>query len=281
MSLLVVGALHWDVLVRAPRLPRLDETLRGQEVAYQFGGKAGNQAMAAIRAGAKVAFAGRIGSDAAGAQMRAQLVAAHVDVSLLQQGPGASGMSVAIVTETGAYGAVIVSGENRAFDTSDVVMPPGCAIVLLQNEMGPDVLTAYAAAARECGARVIWNAAPAASVQSTELAQVDTLIVNRVEAADILGMDTVQTPMVAVSALSELMPRAEILLTLGGEGVAFAAPGHPATHERAKPVKVHSSHGAGDVFVGTFAARRLQGLSLAEAIAAGQKAAALHISQRR
>ena len=43
MSLLVAGALHWDVVVRAPRLPELDETLRGQEVAYQFGGKGGNQ----------------------------------------------------------------------------------------------------------------------------------------------------------------------------------------------------------------------------------------------
>ena len=49
MSLLVVGALHWDVVVRAPRLPELDETLHGQEVAYQFGGKGGNQAIAPMQ----------------------------------------------------------------------------------------------------------------------------------------------------------------------------------------------------------------------------------------
>lgn len=57
MSLLVVGALHWDVVVEAPRLPQLDETLHGQNVAYQFGGKGGNQAVAAARAGAEVSFA--------------------------------------------------------------------------------------------------------------------------------------------------------------------------------------------------------------------------------
>jgi ribokinase len=109
MSLLVVGALHWDVVVRAPRLPQLDETLRGQEVAYQFGGKGGNQAIAAAKAGAYVAFAGRIGNDEAGASMRTRLQAAGIDISQLQQGAGASGMSVAIVTKDGDYGAVIMS----------------------------------------------------------------------------------------------------------------------------------------------------------------------------
>ena len=118
MSLLVVGALHWDVVVRAPRLPELDETLRGQEVAYQFGGKGGNQAIAAAKAGAPVNFAGRIGADAAGKSMLKQLETAGVDVSQLQRGLGSSGMSVAIATDGGYYGAVIVSAENHAFDMS-------------------------------------------------------------------------------------------------------------------------------------------------------------------
>lgn len=102
MSLLVVGALHWDVVVEAPRLPQLDETLHGQNVAYQFGGKGGNQAVAAARAGAEVSFAGRIGNDAAGQSMRNRLTEAGVDIGQLQQGNGASGMSVAIVTEGGS-----------------------------------------------------------------------------------------------------------------------------------------------------------------------------------
>ena len=88
MSLLVVGALHWDVVVRAPRLPKLDETLRGQEVAYQFGGKGGNQAIAAAKAGVPVNFAGRIGADAAGKAMLKKLETAGIDVSQLQRGLG-------------------------------------------------------------------------------------------------------------------------------------------------------------------------------------------------
>lgn len=282
MSLLVVGALHWDVVVRAPRLPHLDETLRGQNVSYQFGGKGGNQAIAAAKAGAKVAFAGRIGSDEAGASMRGLLAAAKVDVSQLQQGPGASGMSVAIVTKDGDYGAVIVSAENHAFDTSALEVPPGCAMVLLQNEMGEGVLSACAHMARKQGARVVWNAAPAKGVPASDLALVDTLIVNRVEAADILDRaDLGPNPVAAVAALSELAPQAEVILTLGGDGVAFAAPNTPAKVQAAMKVEVISTHGAGDVFVGTFAANHLRGLSLSDAVFAGQEAAAAHISHRR
>lgn len=281
MSLLVIGALHWDVVVRAPRLPALDETLRGHAVAYQFGGKGGNQALAAARAGAEVGFAGRIGSDEAGETMRGRLLAAGVDVGQVQQGTGASGMSAAIVTESGEYGAVIVSAENHAFDVSALAIPDTCRMVLLQNEMQPDVLPRCAKAARAKGARVMWNAAPATDITPEHLALVDTLIVNRVEAAELLGHEVGPHPMATLRALSGLAPDAEIIVTLGGQGVAFAGPSTPAQHQPARPVDVVSTHGAGDVFVGTLAARRLQGAPLSGAVAAGQDAAARHISQIR
>lgn len=282
MSLLVVGALHWDVVVRAERLPQLDETLRGQSVAYQFGGKGGNQAIAAARAGAQVAFAGRIGADDAGAAMRALLVSAGIDVSQLQTGTGASGMSAAIVTEHGDYGAVIVSAENHAFVPGTIALPHECRMLLLQNEMTPEILPALASRARRQSAQVVWNAAPAADVAASDLALIDTLIVNRVEAADLLGRANVETDAVAgVRALADRAPHAEIILTLGGGGVAFAAPGGPPDWQRALPVEVTSTHGAGDVFVGAFAAARLRGSAMSDAVAAGQEAAAAHISQIR
>lgn len=282
MSLLVVGALHWDVVVRAERLPQLDETLRGQSVAYQFGGKGGNQAIAAARAGAQVAFAGRIGADDAGAAMRALLVSAGIDVSQLQTGTGASGMSAAIVTEHGDYGAVIVSAENHAFVPGTIALPHECRMLLLQNEMTPEILPALASRARRQSAQVVWNAAPAVDVAASDLALIDTLIVNRVEAADLLGRAHVETDAVAgVRALADRAPHAEIILTLGGGGVAFAAPGGPPDWQRALPVEVTSTHGAGDVFVGAFAAARLRGSAMSDAVAAGQEAAAAHISQIR
>ena len=45
----VVGSLHLDIMVQAPRLPALDETLMGSGWHYKCGGKGGNQAVAAAR----------------------------------------------------------------------------------------------------------------------------------------------------------------------------------------------------------------------------------------
>ena len=61
----VLGALHHDVVVDAPRLPRVEETLPGTAVDYRFGGKGGNQAIAAARMGARVSMVGRVGNDPA------------------------------------------------------------------------------------------------------------------------------------------------------------------------------------------------------------------------
>ena len=79
IDVLVAGSLHLDVVVDAPRLPRLDETLMGRSVAYRLGGKGGNQAIAAARMGARTAMAGRVGSDRFSAQILAELDAAGVD----------------------------------------------------------------------------------------------------------------------------------------------------------------------------------------------------------
>ncbi len=281
MSLLVVGALHWDVVLQAPRLPRLDETLRGTEVDYRFGGKGGNQAVAAASAGASVAFAGRIGSDDAGVAMRTRLVEAGVDVARLQVGDGASGMSAAIVTGEGSYGAVIVSGENHSFDTGPVLMPSGCKMVLLQNEMPRNVLPEMATKARNVGAQVVLNAAPATGIGVAELAHIDTLIVNRVEAADLLGVSSADVSAAVLPRLRDLARNMRIILTLGGDGVAFTEPDGTAGLQSAPKVDVHSTHGAGDVFIGSYAAAVLHGSGMVKAVAAGQQAAADHISRIR
>lgn len=282
MSLLVVGALHWDVVVTAGRLPRIDETLRGDAVDYRFGGKGGNQAVAAARAGARVAFAGRIGRDDAGTAMRAVLERAGVEVAGLVQGDGASGMSVAITVADGGYGAVIVSGENLKIDAEVIDIPTDCRIVLMQNECAPDLLPAMARRARDAGAQVWLNAAPATGIGPEALALVDTLIVNRIEGADLLGADPgLLSGAETVEGLMDLAPRARVVLTMGGDGVAFAEPGGAVRLAPARQVAVVSTHGAGDAFVGTLAAAELAGASLGQAIEAAQGAAAALISQTR
>ena len=77
IGVFVVGSLHLDVVVDAPRLPVHDETLTGSAVTFACGGKGGNQAVAAARHGARTAMAGRLGDDMFAARLRAHLAQRH------------------------------------------------------------------------------------------------------------------------------------------------------------------------------------------------------------
>ncbi|WP_298435401.1 PfkB family carbohydrate kinase [uncultured Jannaschia sp.] len=260
--ILVLGSLHWDVVVRAARLPALDETLPGQDVDYRFGGKGGNQAVAAAACGARVAFAGAVGSDDPGARMLAVLDEAGVDRDRVARVAGASGMSVAIETATGEYGAVVVTGANAAAMPGE--LPADVTIALIQNEV-PAAANLALAHALPPSATLILNAAPARGVDATLMARVDVLVVNRVEAA--------QMGATAFGAWATVV-------TKGADGLALHR-GDVVTEMPARAVEVVSSHGAGDAFCGALSAALDAGVSLEDALGAAQAHAARHVSTPR
>ena len=190
-------------------------------------------------------------------------------------------MSAAITEAGGDYGAVIVSGENHAFDPSAMAIPPGCRIVLTQNEMAPGLLPRLSAAARAAGAEFWLNLAPAeklGAALSEGLA--DVLVVNRVEAGDLLGRE-VGDARTAVVALGRIAPATDCILTLGDKGVIMATREGEVLHLPAPEVQVISTHGAGDVFCGALAAARLAGAEWPDALDRAQTAAGRHVAQIR
>jgi ribokinase len=257
VTVLVAGSLHLDVVLRAPHLPALDETVMGSSVDYVFGGKGGNQAVAAARMGADVDFVGRAGSDRFGDMIREALERSGVGLTQLQRDPGASGMSAAILNADGEYGAVVVSAANLNIEVDPIHVPDGTTLVLLQNEIPEAVNLAVAKKARAEGAQVWLNAAPARAVCAPLAALVDLLIVNRIEAAFYAAQDGF----------------AQSLTTLGGDGVSYWDAHYPG-HQ----VDVVSAHGAGDMFVGAMAAQVDRGASMVDAIGFAQAAAALHVA---
>jgi ribokinase len=270
-EVLVVGALHLDVVVDAPHLPALDETVVGQAVAYRFGGKGGNQAVAAARMGARVAMAGRVGRDQFGAQILAAIDSAGVDRSGVVVADGASGMSVAIVDAAGDYGAVIVSGVNLQIDGAMVAVPAGTRVVLLQNEV-PEAVN-LAVVEKATGAQVILNAAPARDVAEALLARVDVLVVNRGEASALADTDD---PVEAAQRLRTRGPGV-VIVTLGAEGLVMASR-DGVVRMPAPGVSVASTHGAGDAFTGALAAELARGEALPEALRFAQGCAALTVA---
>jgi ribokinase len=118
---------------------------------------------------------------------------------------------------------------------------------------------------------VVLNAAPARAMSDELLSLTDLLIVNRGEAAALTGQneDTL-SPMGTARALEEQVA-GSVLITLGRHGVASVDDIYPA-----HPVRVISTHGAGDAFTGALATLWAQDATMVEAIAFAQAAAALH-----
>lgn len=274
----VVGSLHLDIVVDAPRLPMRDETLMGQSWFYKCGGKGGNQAVAAARLGARTAFGGQTGADDFGERLRANLVAAGVDIGCLDRDPAhGSGMSVAISEASGEYGAVVVSGSNRTIDVATVssrwAALWSCKVLVLQNEVPEEVNLLAARLARESGARIVLNAAPARELSPALLDLVDILVVNRIEARMLSGMSKPEAAAQALHSLSR-----DVVVTLGGEGLLFMPRCGAMSRIEALKVNMISSHGAGDFFCGALAARLVAGGDLPSALRFASAAAALLVS---
>jgi ribokinase len=278
-AILVAGSLHYDIVVDASRLPVLDETLPGRSVRYIPGGKGRNQAVAAALNGARTFLAGRIGSDAAAETLKNDLSERDVDISQLQIGNGeASGMSVAIVTSGGEYGAVVVSGANLNFAADAVKIPADTGLVVLQNEIADAANIAIARKAREAGATVVLNAAPARPLPGELAGIVDVLVVNRGEAAALTGqpVENVKDAMAAAAELCGRVPK--VVVTLGGGGAVHMRAGGRAEHQPAFRAEVISAHGAGDFFIGALANQLAAGSEFEAAIHYAQAAGAIYVA---
>ena len=265
----ITGSLHWDIVVETNNIPKKDETVKGSKVNYLFGGKGGNQALSANRYGSNTYFIGRIGNDNFGGKIFNILKKSTVNIKQLQVGPEKTGMSVAIVDKKGNYNATIVSGANLNIDYKEIVIKKDTGILLLQNEIPEKINLIAAKKAKEKNCEVWINAAPARKINPKLLELTDIIIMNKVEAE-----------FYEKSLSKSKFNKITKIITLGSKGleVEFS----DGIHKKipAFKVKVVSTHGAGDAFIGAMAAYRLKGNNIISCLNYGQAAAALHISSK-
>ena len=138
-NLFVVGSLHLDVMVKSPRIPKKDETIIGSAVKCCFRQR-GQSSNSSRPKWCIDILCGTSGIDSFADLLTKQLEGSSVNFSALQVGPGASGMSVAIVEASGEYGAAVVSGENTNINETLIKIPENTEVLLLQNEISETVI---------------------------------------------------------------------------------------------------------------------------------------------
>lgn len=275
-KILVVGSLHLDVIVHSSRLPKPDETLLGDKVSYRFGGKGGNQALAAAKIDVQVFMAGRIGTDNFGKQIYDTLSNQNINLDGLKMVDEATGMSVALIGYDGIYSAVVVSGVNQTIDLSDIAVPDDLSVLVLQNEINTDANFDIVKKVPE-STFVIFNAAPALTPNKDFFERIDLLIVNQLEAKMLINEEpSIFNNFDALQKLQNLGPK-EVIITLGADGYTGISKNGEIFSEPGIKVDVLSTHGAGDSFVGTLAAFICKGEPINIAAQYAQASSALHV----
>lgn len=274
---IVFGSINLDLVTRVPNIPAPGETVVGPSYAVIPGGKGANQALAARRAGAAVAFVGAVGRDpfaeAAVALLRAELVSLAA-VATVDAPTGAAFIAVDPRAENAIVVAAGANGRVRAAQLDNVALAKG-DVLLLQREVPDSETWAAARLAKRNGAQVVLNLAPAGPVAPDDLRLLDALILNEHEAV-ILGtaLGIAETSPEAIARSVEAQFAVPTIVTLGAQGAVGFSGG--TVHRIAAPsVAVVDTTAAGDAFVGAFAAALDHDLTFVEAMANGVAAGSL------
>jgi ribokinase len=280
-KIIVVGSINMDLVVRAPHIPIPGETVLGSDFGTFPGGKGANQAVAAARQGASVAFIGRVGDDAFGSQLVAGLQAEGVDVQEISVDKNAAtGVALITLDEAGQNSIVVASGANYSLEPEKIRVAENAFqdadMLLLQLESPLETVIAAAEVARRHSVRVVLNPAPAQPLPDEFLSMVDVLIPNESETALLTGLP-VETLAQAETAAREILGQGVgcIVFTLGSQGALLVQHGRPAVHIPGFPVSVVDTTAAGDSFVGAFSVALAAGSDLESAVQRGCAAGAL------
>jgi ribokinase len=284
MRVCVVGSLNMDLVVKAPRLPRIGETVMGGTFSTSPGGKGANQAVAAARLGARVAMVGRIGRDAFGQQLVEGLRRDGIDVARVRADPGtATGVAFIGVDQSGRNMIMVASGANLRVTSEDADEARDtiaeARVLLVQLEVSVAATLRAAEIAKASGVLVCLDPAPAVPFPDALYACVDVINPNEVEAQALTGVEVRSAADAerAAEALRARGPRVAVV-KLGERGAFYLTPDGGGLVP-AMPVEAVDTTAAGDAFAAALGVALGEGQTVPDAVAFATRAAGIKVTR--
>lgn len=284
LSIVVIGSLNMDMVVRANRAPEAGETLFGQEFALSPGGKGANQAVAAARLGADVTMIGRVGKDTFGSELMEIMKQEEIHTGYISQSESQStGVASIVVDGEGENRIIVVPGANTEMTPEDIealeFVIGQARIVVMQLEMDLAMCSAAAAIASRHGIPVILNPAPAQPLGDGLLHHVTYLTPNETEAGILAGIAVVNIDDAERAARILLQKGVQhVIVTLGSKG-ALIVDNSGSRHIPGFPVQAIDTVAAGDSFNGALAWQLTSGKTLDEAVRFANAVGALAVGK--
>jgi ribokinase len=283
--LTVIGSINMDLVVTAPEIPKVGETILGRDFKQYPGGKGANQAVAAARLNVPVCFLGCVGDDSYGSTIISCMSESSIDVSRIKTVKGSStGNAVICVNDKGQNNIVVISGANSFVDEKyiddNIEAINMNEVVLCQMEIPIPAVEHAFTKAKQLGKTTILNPAPAVEISDRLIGLTDILIPNEHELERLTGIPTDSTIGISDAAKIMLDKGVKILIvTLGKRGCAVFT-SKESNWYPAYEVKAVDSTAAGDSFIGGFVWSYMKDRNLSDAIKAGQMVASLTVQKK-
>ena len=293
-SLVVCGAINWDISCFVERLPVPGEEVTVEHITRVSGGTGGNVAVAAARIlGTKeVALIGALGKDDIARQQIAVFEAEGVVTAGIHQIVGEeSGQAYILVDQTGqnviashlgANARLGLEHLNKAQVKQQLQECRGIVLTDPPLEVAEELINL----AKRRGVPVLWD--PGILIgQDREALQslareAEVLLLNETEANTLLGAKELNA---SLQKLKELGFGNNAVLKLGAQGAAMLEMasdlivGVPALPLKELGLNVVNTVGCGDAFVGAFAAYYIMGANLRKSLIMASAAAGLNAAR--
>lgn len=283
-QLVVLGSINVDHILNVPAFPQAGQTITGQHYQLAFGGKGANQAVAASRSGANTAFIACLGSDAIADDILMQFTQDGINLQSVHKVPEqTTGVALIFVNREAENCIGIYAGANACLDKNYVKKYANqirqADALLLQLETPLDSLIEAVKIAKAAGKMVVLNPAPAQTLSTDFLQQIDLITPNETEASQLTGIQ-VKDLSSAEQAAQILHDKGipNIIITLGEHGVWLSQNGQ-GQHVPAFKVHAVDTTGAGDTFNGALMTALLEGQGFIDACYFASAAAALAVTK--
>ena len=283
-SVVVVGSLNIDHVLKVKELPLKGETIISESYELHEGGKGANQAVAIGRMGINVCMIGKIGKDIYGNMLLESLEISNVRTEgVIVDKKFRTGIALITIDRKGNNTITLYQGANKGLKINDILknkkVIKECDIIVLQQEIPKNVVQFTIDIAKEFNKIIILNFAPAVELSKDSIKKVDFLILNESEISKLTGIKCNERNVEEPIAQLKKFFKNNIIVTLGEYGSAYMT--SFGDYYRIPPIRVNSvdSTGAGDAFIGGFVYGLVQKKKIYNCVTLGNIAGALSVKK--
>lgn len=282
-NIVVVGSLNMDLVLKVDRLPKIGETLQGNNINYSIGGKGSNQAVSAARLKNNVSLIGAVGEDTFGEKLIKHLREENINIDSVKK-DNSSFTGIATIFKTPEDNSIVViPGANELCDIElvekykDIIK--NADVLVTQFEIPTITVKKALELAKEYNVKTIVNPAPAKYIDEELLKLTDYITPNETEFEVISGKEIsdhneLETEMIKWQSEN----KTRLIVTRGEHGVSFVENGQVVTIDSMK-VSVVDTTGAGDTFNGALAHCIANNIDMKDSVYFASRAASLSVTK--